>query len=173
MAGTCEQQERAEGKGMKPSVYIETSVVSYLTSRLSRDLITAARQQLTQQCWDTLQGQFDLYVSELVVQEAGAGDPDQAGKRLDALEDFPELELNEDCRKLAHELLDRLAVPREATEDAFHIALAAVHGMDFLLTWNCAHIANARMRDAIEDVCRTSGFEPPVICTPEELTGDE
>ncbi|MFQ6091072.1 MAG: type II toxin-antitoxin system VapC family toxin [bacterium] len=158
---------------MKPTAYIETTIVSYLTSRLSRDLIIAAHQQLTQEWWGDRRQEFDLYVSELVVQEAGAGDPSEAQKRLDALEDIPQLELSENCRSLARELLDRHAVPAEAVEDALHIAVSAVHGMDYLLTWNCAHIANAQMREAIEGVCRASGYEPPIICTPEELMGDK
>ena len=107
----------------------------------------------------------------MVVQEAGAGDPNEAAKRLAAIEGIPQLELNEECRRLARRLLEGHAVPREAAEDALHIAASAVHGMDYLVTWNCAHIANAQRRDAIEVVCREGGYEPPVICTPEELMG--
>jgi len=158
--------------GIKSAAYIETTIVGYLTSRLSRDLVMAGHQQLTQEWWDTRRQQFDLFVSELVVQEAGAGDASEAGKRLAAIGDIPQLELNEHCRRLAHELLERHAVPREAAEDALHIAVSAIHGMDYLLTWNCAHIANAQRRDAIEEVCRNCGYEPPVICTPEELMGE-
>ena len=110
---------------------------------------------------------------ELVVQEAGAGDPEEGQKRLDVLQDIPQLELNEDCRHLARVLLDEHAVPAEAVEDALHIAVSTVHGMDYLLTWNCAHIANAHRRQVIEGVCRVSEYNPPIICTPEELIGDE
>jgi hypothetical protein len=158
---------------MKASVYIETSIVGYLTSRLSRELVTAAHQQLTQQWWESRRQRFDLYVSQLVVREAGAGDPNEARKRLGAIEDMSQLELNEDCRRLARDLVERHAIPREAAEDALHIAISAVHGMQYLLTWNCAHIGNAQRRDAIEEVCRDNGCEPPVICTPEELMGEE
>jgi hypothetical protein len=157
----------------KPAAYVETTIVGYLTSRVSRDLVTAGHQQVTQRWWDTRRRQFDLFISELVVREAGAGDSSEAAKRLAALENTPQLELNEDCRELARELLNRHAVPREAAEDALHIAVSTVHGMDYLLTWNCAHIANAERRDAIEAVCRDAGYEPPVICTPEELMGEQ
>lgn len=158
---------------MKPSVYIETSVVGYLTSRPSRDLVTAAHQRVTQQWWDARRQDFDLFVSESVAQEVGAGNAAEAKKRLEALEGIPQLELNEACRNLARELVAQHAIPSESVEDAVHIAAAAVHGVYYLLTWNCAHIANAQRRDAIERVCRENGYEPPVICTPEELMGEE
>ena len=157
---------------MKPSVYIETTIIGYLSSRLSRDLITAAHQQITQDWWENHRSQFVLYVSELVIQEAGSGNPNQAQKRLDSIQDIPLLAFTEECKNLARELLDRHAVPQDAGEDALHIAVSTVHGTDYLLTWNCAHIANARMRDAIGTVCRDCGYEPPVICTPEELMGE-
>jgi predicted nucleic acid-binding protein len=157
---------------MKLSVYIETSIVGYLASALSRDLLTAAHQQLTQEWWQKRSGEFDLYVSELVISEVGAGDQTEAQKRLGHLERLPQLEMTDACRELARQLVDRHAIPREAVEDALHIAIAAVHGVDYLLTWNCAHIANAQRRSAIEQVCRDRGCEPPLICTPEELMGE-
>ncbi|OHB82197.1 MAG: DNA-binding protein [Planctomycetes bacterium RBG_16_64_10] len=156
---------------MKPAVYLETSVIGHLASRLSRDLLTPAHQQLTQQWWETRRPEFDLYVSELVVQEAGGGDPAEAQRWLACLEGVSQLELNDACRRLARDLVDRHAIPQEAVEDAAHIAIAAVHGVDYLLTWNCAHIANAQRRNAIEQVCRDNGYEPPLMCTPEELLG--
>lgn len=158
---------------MKPSLYIETTIIGYLTSRLSADLVTAAHQKLTQEWWDTQSQKFDLFVSESVIQEAGAGDPNEAQKRLAAISDVPQLELSEAVRQLARDLLDANAVPHEYAEDAIHIAVSAVHGVEYLLTWNCAHIANAQMRDSIEDVCRNAGYEPPTICTPEELMGED
>jgi len=158
--------------GARSSAYVETTVLGHLTSRMSRDLVTAGHQQLTQEWWEGHRQELDLYVSELVVQEAGAGDPIEAQKRLAALEGIPQLELTEACRRLAGELLAAHAIPREYAADALHVAVAAVHGMHYLLTWNCAHIANARRREAIEQVCREAGHEPPVICTPEELIGE-
>lgn len=158
---------------MKPAAYLETSIIGHFASRLSRDLLTAAHQQLTQQWWDTRRQEFDLYVSELVVREAAAGDPAEAQRRLACLEGISQLQLNDACRGLARELVEGHAIPQEAVEDAVHIAIAAVHGVDYLLTWNCAHIANAQRRDAIEQVCRNNGYEPPLICTPEELLGEQ
>jgi predicted nucleic acid-binding protein len=157
---------------MKPTVYLETTFISYLTARPSRDLLVAGHQQVTRDWWEQCADQYDLHASEVVTSEAGSGDKGAAEKRLEALQSVSFLELTEEVRALARELLRRKAVPREAEEDALHIAVAAVHGMDYLLTWNCAHIANARMKHAIEAVCLSLGYEAPVICTPEELMGD-
>jgi predicted nucleic acid-binding protein len=161
------------GGGMKATAYLETTVVGYLCSRLSRDLITAAHQEVTQEWWDTRRQQLELFVSELVVREAGAGDPNAARKRLAALEGIPQLDLNENCRRLARDLLKAHVLPQEAAEDALHVAVAAVHGMRYLVTWNYAHIANAQRRAGIEEVCRDAGYEPPIICTPEELMEEQ
>ena len=157
---------------MKLKVYIETSVISYLTARPSRDLITAAHQQLTIDWWEDRRTDFDLYVSQLVVHEASAGDKNAASRRLEIIERIPLLELNEETLALAGSLLEDGPLPAKASEDALHIAIATVHGMDFLLTWNCKHIANAEMRNLIEEVCRSKGYEPPITCTPEELLGE-
>jgi|SRR4029078_9186655 len=157
---------------MKQKVYIETSVISYLTARPSRDLITAAHQQLTLDWWEGRRADFDLYVSQLVVREAGAGDEEAAKRRLTVIEEIPLLELNEEAVVLARSLIEEGPLPEKASEDALHIAVATVHGMDFLLTWNCKHIANAQMRNLITEVCRSQEYEPPVTCTPEELLGE-
>ena len=157
---------------MKPSAYLETSIIGYLASRLSRDLLTAAHQQLTQEWWDTRRQEFELYVSELVIQEVGTGDSNEARRRLTCLEGISQLELNDISRELARDLVDRHAIPPEAVEDALHIAVAAVHGVEYLLTWNYAHIANAQRREAIEQICRDNGYEPPLICTLAELMGE-
>ena len=156
---------------MQPAVYLETSVVSYLAARVSRDLTVASHQQISQDWWE-LRGQWSLYVSALVHREAGAGDSDAALRRTALLEGIPLLELSDVVLDLAKLLLVGAALPPNAEEDALHIALAAVNGIDFLLTWNCKHIANAVKRPVIEAVCRHAGCEPPIICTPEELLGD-
>lgn len=155
---------------MKPKVYLETTIISYLTARLSRDIIIAAHQELTNEWWENRRKRFDLFVSQLVIQEAKAGDKDAAQKRLDILEPIPLLELNEKAISLARILLDGV-IPQKAVEDALHIAVATIHGMDYLLTWNCKHIANAEKEHAIASICRSNNFEPPIICTPEELMG--
>jgi hypothetical protein len=156
---------------MSSKVYIETSVVSYLAARLSRDLITAAHQQVTQEWWQNRRAHFTLYASQLVVQEAGAGDAEIAQKRLVLLEELPLLDLTEACLDLGRLLVDEGPIPEKAALDALHIGVATIHGMDYLLTWNCKHIANAEMQTAVTAVCRSAGYEPPVICTPEELLG--
>jgi predicted nucleic acid-binding protein len=153
---------------MKPTLYLETSVVSYLTARPSHDLIRAAHQQVTRDWWET-RSHFELYISQLVLDEAGAGDKEAAKRRLSALREALLLELTPEAAKLAREILDQGGMPAKARVDAVHVSLAAVHGLDYLLTWNCTHIANAAMRGKVEAICRAAGFEPPVICTPIEL----
>ena len=152
----------------KQRVYIETTVVSYLTGWPSRDIVIAAHQQITKEWWDK-RSRFELYVSQIVMQEAESGDAEAAKLRVRALEDINVLELSPEARVLADELIRQDAIPDKAVLDAFHIGIAVVNGMDYLLTWNCSHIANASMRHKIESICRLIGYEPPVICTPEEL----
>ena len=131
---------------MRRTVYIETSIVSYLAARPSRDLITAAHQQLTALWWDRRRQEFDLYVSQLVLDEAAAGDLDAAQRRGAILETLPLLDITDEVTSLAAALVRGVPLPPRAGADALHIAVAACHGMDFLLTWNCAHIANAELR---------------------------
>jgi len=154
---------------MKPKVYIETSIPSYLTAWRSRDLIVAANQEITKEWWDSRE-QFDLYISALVIQEAGAGNPEAAQKRLEQLDDIPELNITEEVERFAEVLIQKVPLPEKARIDALHIAVAALSGMDYLLTWNCTHIANAILRPKLEAICREFGYEPPTICTPQELT---
>lgn len=153
---------------MKSRIYLETSVISYLTAWPSRDLVRAGHQETTREWWAT-RSTFELYISQLVLEEAAAGDPAAAAKRLEAVRDVPVLELTTEATGLARDLVREAALPAKAAADALHIAIAAVQGMDCLVTWNCAHIANATMRPKIEAICRANGFEPPVICTPLEL----
>ena len=153
---------------MKPRLYIETSIVSYLTALPSRDLVRAAHQQVTHDWW-ARRAQFELYISEFVVDEASAGDEGAAAKRLAALRDVTLLNTTPGAVSLARELVRTGDLPKSAIVDAFHIAIAAVHGMDYLLSWNCKHIANAAKRGRIEATCRSHGIEPPTICTPIEL----
>lgn len=157
----------------KAAVYLETSLIGYATSRPSRDLVVAGHQQVTRE-WLAVRAQaYDLFISQLVATEAAGGDEEAARDRAAFLQGIPRLAVTDAAGKLAATLVASGAVPRKAGEDALHIAVAAVHGVDYLLTWNCKHIANASMRQAIERVCREAGYEPPVICTPEELMNDE
>jgi hypothetical protein len=152
-----------------PRVYIETSFVSYLTSRPSRDLLVAAHQQVTQDWWAMDRANFELYTSDLVVQEAGQGDPTAAAERLDVLKLITQLDTTAAAIRLAEILVQSKSLPEKAADDALHIAVAAEQKLPYLLTWNCRHMANATMRPVIEAVCAAEGFKAPIICTPEEL----
>ena len=154
---------------MKPKVYIETSILSYLTARQSNDLRVAANQNTTLEWWDNRRGDFDIFISEFVTSEVSLGDPLIAQKRLDIAETLPALKITEAVRVLAKKLVFEGPIPDKAEMDAYHIAVATVNGLEYLLTWNCTHIANAAMRPRIEEICRQQGFEPPIICTPQEL----
>lgn len=154
---------------MAERVYIETTVVSYLTARPSRDLIIAAHQQITHDWWDTRRSNYELCVSELVLDEAGAGDAQAAQERLLPLQPMLVIETTTEAFELAEELLRAGALPRKAADDALHIAIAAAKAVPYLLTWNCRHLANATMRPVIEAVCLAKGLKAPIICTPEEL----
>jgi hypothetical protein len=158
---------------MKQKAYIETTVVSYLTAAPSRDVVIAGHQQITRDWWRTAADRFELVVSELVVGEANAGDPAAASKRVAALESMTLLDATDDALTLAQELIHSGAIPATAPEDAAHIAIAVVNGVEYLVTWNCRHIANASLRTHIERVCRNAGYEPAVICTPDELMEPE
>lgn len=154
---------------MKPSVYIETTIPSYLTAWRSPELVMAANQESTRAWWEKERHHFDLYVSQLVLYEASCGDAQAAERRAEVLRGLPELDATAEVESLAERLLKKHALPASAKDDALHIAIAAVHGMEYLLTWNCKHIANAVMRLRIESTCREAGYEPPVICMPQEL----
>ena len=156
---------------MNSKLYLETTVPSYLTAWPSKDLVRASHQQITKAWWDKRRQEFDIFISQLVLDEAAAGDPEAARERLETVRNFPLLDIDEQVEILANALLEELALPAKAAGDAAHIAVAAVHGMDFLLTWNCTHIANAEMVRFIERTCQTQGWTCPVICTPEELMG--
>jgi len=158
---------------VKPKVYIETTVVSYLTSRPSRDLVVAAHQQITRDWWDRRRKAYEPFVSEFVVKEASAGDPEAAAGRLEAIRGVAVLQLSPAVDAVARDLVAKGVIPAEYVEDAVHIAVAAANGMDFLVTWNCSHIANARLRGPIERIVGEHGFACPVICTPTEMMEDE
>lgn len=155
---------------MKRRVYIETSVISYLTARPSRTIIGAAHQQLTQAWWQQ-RGEYELVISQAVRQECAAGNAEAAQKRLTALEGLDMLEVTEEMISLAEEMIAGRLVPAKAIEDALHIAVATLHHVDFLLTWNCRHIANPMIQEGIAEYLEQQGRFLPIICTPEELLG--
>ena len=151
------------------TVYLETSVFGYLASRISADLVTAGNQQLTRDWWENHRQRFELFVSQAVISECLAGDSDAADERDVFLKDLPVLDIDDDSRDLAANILEGVPLPQNADVDALHIALAAINGMDYLLTWNCKHIANPSLRRIIEEVLLAANVAPPVICTPQEL----
>ena len=153
---------------MKPKLYLETSIVSYLTARPSHDLIRAAHQQLTRDWWET-RSSFDLYISQLVLDEAKAGNAEAAGRRLSALGEALLLELTPETGWLAREILSQGGMPAKAYVDAAHVALAAVHGLDYLLTWNYAHLANPIAQERLEAICHRLALPTPLLVSPETI----
>jgi hypothetical protein len=156
---------------MAQRVYLETTIPSYLTAWPSRDLIIAGHQQVTKEWWQTRRNDFELSISQFVLDEAGAGDEQAAQERLAILNPLPLLDISEAVLELASAILQSGVIPAKAARDAAHIAISAVHEIDFLLTWNCAHIANAQIVKKVQAICTEQGFPCPLICTPEELMG--
>jgi predicted nucleic acid-binding protein len=154
---------------MKPTVYVETSVISYRTARPSRDLVVAAHQQLTADWWERALPQLDAYVSPTVLDEIAQGDEKAAQERLAAVAAFGVLELVPQVGTLADQYFAAIDLPEKARADAYHLAMAVWHGMDYLVTWNCQHIAGARIKRVVETVNAGQRLLTPVICTPEEL----
>ena len=154
---------------MTESVYIESSIISYLTARLNRDVVITARQTITINWWQNHKSEFELFISALVIQEISKGDSEAAQKRLDAVESLPLLETSDEALSLAEDLIAKGAIPDNSEEDALHIGIAASAGVDYLLTWNFRHINNAQTKEKIVSVIESHGFKCPVLCSPEEL----
>jgi predicted nucleic acid-binding protein len=153
-------------------VYIETSVIGYLTGRPSRDVVIVSRQEITHEIWPLLTEQFDCYISALVREEIERGDPEAARNRLAALTGMTALTIPDEARDLAKAMIESGLIPPRFPEDALHIAVAALHGMDYLLTWNFRHLNNVQTKVQIADFIEDYGYEPPLVCSPEELFGD-
>jgi hypothetical protein len=154
---------------MTRSVYLETTIIGYLAMRDSRDIRVASNQLITREWWSNFRHEFDIFVSQFVIDECNEGDPNAAIERRVFLNGLSVLDMNEQVELLAEKIAKSLQIPAKARIDAFHISIAAVHGIELLLTWNCRHIANPENRPKIEQICRATGCEPPVICTPYEL----
>jgi predicted nucleic acid-binding protein len=154
------------------SVYLETTFISYLVARPSRDLLAAAHQQATQEWWTNRRSEFENCVSQVVIEEASVGDPSEVQKRLAIIASLPALEITEDAESLTAAIMASGILPPHAVRDAAHVAVAAVHAIDYLLTWNCRHLANAQIARRIAVVCEKLRYRMPIICTPEELMGD-
>jgi predicted nucleic acid-binding protein len=157
---------------MSETVYIETSIIGYLTARPSNNLILMANLEATREWWETRRDQFTLYISQVVLDEVARGDAEIATKRLEILRDFPLLEVSEAVQNLAAQFLGKSNLPPKAADDALHIAAATVYGLDYLLTWNCRHIANAQIQKKLAQISLDAGYELPTICTPYELMGE-
>lgn len=155
------------------TIYIETSVVSYLRSRPSGQVVSAARQLITSRWWETERHHYQLVTSQFVVVEAAAGDPELAAERLAVLEEIPVVDIPDEVPTMADRLLATAILPRRARLDALHLCVSAYHGLDYLLTWNCTHIANARILPRVREALATFGYRLPVVCTPEEMVDDE
>lgn len=148
---------------MKRRVYLETTIISYLTApRRSRTVIVAAHQEITVHWWERRRHDFDLVVSELVLRESAGGDPEIARLRLAVLAGLPRLALTEEAIWLGTEFVRRRILPEKASEDGLHIAVAAVHRVDYLLTWNCTHIANPEIQERLAEFLSEMGLCPAV-----------
>ena len=158
---------------MPRSIFIETTIPSYYVARPSRDLLQLARQELTREWWDIQRHQFSLRTSQLVLDEAAGGEPAKAAERLKLLDGIPLLDLNEEVEALATKLLTDGILPAVAGRDAYHMAAAGVHRANFLLTWNCKHIANPFIADRLLSCFSEAGVHLPVICTPEQFFTDD
>lgn len=154
---------------MKKRLYIETTVVSYLTAKPSRDIIIAGRQGATRDIWQAFSVKFDTYISALVFEEAGRGDREQARLRLAAIASFPMLGIDDEAKNLAKIIIAKKGIPAEYPEDALHIAVAAVNGIEILVTWNFAHLNNPFLRKILRRIIEDEGYECPEVCSPEEL----
>lgn len=158
---------------MKQTLYLETTVPGYYTSRLSRDVIVLAHQQMTKNWWKHRISEFEIYVSPVVIEEISRGDKEQVEERLKAIAEFYVLEATDEVEQLAETYMEKLKLPSSVIRDAAHLAFACAYELDYLLTWNCAHIANAEIRHHLAVINMQLGVQTPTICTPEELMGEE
>jgi hypothetical protein len=154
---------------MKPTVYIETTVVSYYTARPSRDLIAAAHQQTTVEWWENALPQFSAFISPFVIEECEKGDPKAANRRMTAISSFDVLTVNDEIRKLGDLYFKKTFLPEKAKLDAMHLAVAVFHGMNYIASWNFTHILNPILHKSIISINKDRGLETPFILTPEEL----
>ncbi len=157
---------------MSETVYIETSIIGYLTARTSNNLIVMANAEATHRWWNNRRFQFQLYISQVVLDEVARGDLEIANRRLDLLSGFPLLDVNKSVQTLAEQYIRYSNLPPKAADDALHIATATVYSLDYLLTWNCKHIANAQIQKKLSQISLNAGYELPIICTPYELMGN-
>jgi predicted nucleic acid-binding protein len=157
---------------MSETVYIETSIFGYLTARSTKNLIIAGNIEITRDWWELRRSAFTLYISQVVLDEVSQGDAEIAAQRLEVARGIPLLKVTEAVENLAAQFMARSNLPSKASDDAIHIALATVNRLDYLLTWNCKHIANAQIQKKLLEICSAFGYTLPIICTPYELMGE-
>jgi predicted nucleic acid-binding protein len=153
----------------KPTIYVESTVISYYAASRTRDLIMAAHQEITWEWWEDVLPRLTPHISQIVFDEISRGDPAAAQRRLNAVGEFKVLEMIPDAAALANTYFDALDIPEKARNDSLHLALAVYHGMDYLVSWNCAHISSGRVRNIVGRINDDRGYQTPIICTPEEL----
>ncbi len=155
------------------TVYVETTVIGNIAGCLHPDPVVAAHQQITRNWWAIAPGRYRLFTSQIALDECGDGDPDAAAERLAIIKLAELLDTTDEAKGLARSLINRLAVPESQPRDALHISIAAVHRVEFIVTWNFKHILNPHLQAKIADVCRDEGYRPPVNCTPQQLLESE
>ena len=154
----------------KPTLYVETTIPSYLVSRPSKDLVIAGYQVITHEFWHGKRNEYECVASDLVFQECLLGDPVYATLRVEALNGMKTLEETPETLLLADQLKRALGLPKRAVADATHVALAAYHGIKYLVTWNCKHLANPKLAKKMREVCESANCLLPEICTPAQFT---
>ncbi len=158
---------------MKPRVYVDTSVISYLTAKTGRDAVAVARQIVTSEWWAQANQMYELVISDFVLQEAGSGDPMAAHRRLEVIRELPSIDISlPGVESLTSALIQQKALPPTARFDALHIAASACNGVQFLVTWNYKHLANPMQLDFVEQVCAQAGYQAPRIVTPDQLLSE-
>lgn len=157
---------------MKPTLYLETTIISYLAAWPSRDLVVAGRQALTVEWWKAQKDAFELFISALVIEESEGGDSDAVRRRMEIIGGIQALGVNQDALSLARMLVSKGVIPEKSQNDALHVSICAINGIEYLLTWNCRHLANATIRRQVEELVEDFDYICPVICTPEELMED-
>ena len=156
----------------KPTLYLETSVISYYTAKDSNDPIVRGRQEVTRQWWNNHRGEFEIFITRFVLAEIQRGDPNAVLNRLDMIDGIESIKVGENVYDLADRLVQTgTALPAKARVDALHISAASIEGFDYLLTWNCTHIANAVLLPQVKKIVEAMGYVLPYICTPDQLLG--
>jgi predicted nucleic acid-binding protein len=150
-------------------IFVETTIPSYLVARPARDVVQMARQQITRDWWERCRGAHELFTSQIVLDEAGAGDKALARARLELLAPLTLLEISEPVLVFARQIIEGGILPPGADRDAAHIATATVHGLDALLSLNFRHLVNVPIQSRLRRLALSAAYDLPAICTPEEL----